>query len=128
MRPKLLVEKMMDKEIPWEKCPERFPHCDARVLHKPEECVFCAKAEILQKEREDLNVSNTGHANRAWPCPGDRQRGSTSLNAWHGNRAMTQADLDAEDKWWEEFKEKYKDEFNKHIKEANEIIKDIENK
>jgi hypothetical protein len=107
MREKLLIEKAMDKEIEWEKLP-RAPHCDARVLHKPEECVFCARATALQEERERLEVSNTGHANRKWPCPADKARSSQSLNAWHGNRALTQEDLDREDKEWEKLREKLK--------------------
>lgn len=90
----------MGGELKWDAFPERAPHCDPRVLHKPEECKFCGDAVILQEEREKLGVSNTGHANRAWPCPADKARGSKSLNAWHGNRAATEAQLEDESKEW----------------------------
>lgn len=101
MRPKTEVERAMAGEIDWDALPERAPHCDPRVLHKPEECKFCADATLLQAEREKLEISNTGHANRKWPCPGDRERGSKSINGWYGNQAKTQEQLDAD---WEEWR------------------------
>lgn len=101
MRPKTNVERAMDGEIEWDKLP-CAPHCDARVLHLPSECVYCAAATELQEERERLEISNTGHTNRKWPCPGDRERGLKSLNSWHGNRAQTKEQLEETFKTWRE--------------------------
>lgn len=115
MKPKLLVEKVMDKEAEWPK-DIRFPHCDARVLHLPEECMFCADAKELQKERQDLNVSNTGHANRSWPCPADKARSSESLNSWGGNRPSTKEQWEAD---WKKFQEELKD----YLPDDNGIVR-----
>jgi hypothetical protein len=108
MKPKLLIEKILDKEASYDQCPERFPHCDARILHIPSDCVYCAKATWLQKEREDRGVSNTGHSNRSWPCPADKVRSKSSQNSWGGNRPKTNKDLEEEDKFWKELKDKLK--------------------
>ena len=107
-REKLWVERAAAGEIEWRSIPEsmfdggkyQFPHCDARVLHLPEKCVYCAKFTALQEERQRLNVSNTGETNRGFPCPADHARGQASLNSWHGNRALTQQQLDEEDRAW----------------------------
>lgn len=104
MKSKLLVEKLIDGEISNKEIPVRFPHCDPRILHKSEECEFCKDATFLQEERERLNVSNTDHANRAWPCPANKARSSKIMNEWRGNRAKTKEDLEKEDKEWEMIK------------------------
>ena len=110
-REKLLVEKGLDSEMSWSAIGSRgirFPHCDARILHLPTECFFCKEAVDLQKERELLEVSNTGHANRKWPCPADQARSAKIMNSWPGNRAKTLEDLDKEARELEEFwKESY---------------------
>ena len=93
-RPKLAVEKLEDKEIThaelntflFDGAEYQFPHCDARILHLPEECEYCAKATELQEERERLEVSNSGHQNRKWPCPVERARSLKGAHKWHGNR------------------------------------------
>lgn len=105
-KPKLRIEQIMDKEIEHDQS-IRYPHCDPRVLHVPEECMFCAEAKELQEEREKLGVSNTGKNNRSWPCPADKARSSTSLNSWHGNRAMTEAQAEEERKEWNAFWDDY---------------------
>jgi len=64
----------------------RPPHCDPLVLHAPEECQFCAAATELQEERQRLNISHTGHANRLWPCPSAQRRSLSTIHAWAGNR------------------------------------------
>lgn len=74
----MVIEGKEDPEV-------TFPHCEPRVLHKPDECFLCAEATELQEEREVLDVSNTGHSNRRFPCPADAQRGSDHL-LWGGNR------------------------------------------
>lgn len=106
-RPKTKVEKAMDKEVPWGDL-GTLPHCDARVLHLPEECIYCEDRADLQEEREKLGVSNTGHSNRAWPCPADKARSSESLNGWHGNTARKSTDEPAP--------------FIKHINEALDAL------
>ena len=52
-RPKLTVEKIMDGEM---KQDFTFPHCEARILHAPEECSTCALDEMthLHEERERI--------------------------------------------------------------------------
>lgn len=105
MRPKLLIEKAANGEISWDQVP-RAPHCDYRILHVPKDCVFCSDAVELQEEREALGISNTGHANRKWPCPADNARSSKSLNAWGGNRAKTRKDLEENDKAFKDLFEK----------------------
>ena len=75
----------------------RPPHCDARLLHAPEDdCDFCDGATELQVERERLNISNSGRQNRKWPCPADQARSKAQYHAWPGNRAKTYAKLDEE--------------------------------
>jgi hypothetical protein len=91
MQPKTKVERAMAKEIPWDDL-GTLPHCDARVLHLPEECTYCADRVDLQEERVELGVSNTGVTNRAWPCPADKARSSDSLNGWYGNVARKDTD------------------------------------
>jgi len=61
-------------------------HCDPRILHAGEECVYCDQATELQAERERLGISNTGKQNRKWPCPADQARSAKNYNAWPGNR------------------------------------------
>lgn len=84
MRPKLAVDKFLDKEMTYEEMPGIescgdtccFPHCDMRILHAPDECSSCAKFEWLQDERTRLDVSNSGKMNRRWQCPADEARGA----------------------------------------------------
>lgn len=75
------------------------PHCDARILHRPEDCQFCARAEVMQMEREMLGVRNTGvegeQAGRKWPCPAELARSKESLGAWGGNRPITDVEYAA---------------------------------
>lgn len=97
MRPRLAVERAAAAEISWEEIPDfeydgmrgyrcTFPHCDSMILHVPGECEYCAQATWLQEERVRLDVSNTGHTNRAWPCPADRRRSADDYDAWGGNK------------------------------------------
>ena len=88
-----MVEKMIDKEMAWSDGPERFPHCEPRVLHLPEDCKYCADAPMLQEERVRLEVSNTGHTNRKFPCPAEQARSlKNSINKWHGNTPQKEGD------------------------------------
>lgn len=98
MIPKTSAERLMDGEITFADVPNskifdekygygvcKFPHCDSRILHLPEECESCAAAVELQEERVFLNISNTLVKNRKWKCPADRVRTPQSLNWWPGN-------------------------------------------
>lgn len=80
-----------------------IPHCDARLLHAPPDCVYCAQATDLQKVRETLGLSNTGLQNRAWPCPGDKARSAEVHQAWGGNRPMTDKDIADRQEYWTNF-------------------------
>lgn len=76
----------------------RAPHCDGRILHHPtlDACDFCAQAIELQEERERLGISNSGHANRQWPCPADQARSKAQYSAWPGNRPKTEKQINDE--------------------------------
>ena len=85
-RPRLKVEKIQAGEM---KQNFTFPHCDARILHAPEDCSTCALDEMkhLHEEREQLEVSYSGKANRSYPCPVDKARSAKNYNKWWGNAA-----------------------------------------
>lgn len=86
----------MEGKVSWDDHPSgmkfpsgaSYPHCDARILHLPEECHYCAEATWLQEERERLDVCNSGHGNRTYICPADRARGLDNYSRWHGNKAQ----------------------------------------
>lgn len=66
-----------------------IPHCDARILHNPDECCFCDRAD-LQAVRNHLRIAWTGYepGPTQIPCEADLDRpvGSTAdYNRWHGN-------------------------------------------
>lgn len=76
----------------------RFPHCDGNVLHKPGECVYCDMPEFkqLHEWREANDINYTGHTDRSVPCPAEQKRKKDIINAWSGNQAKTQEQLDKE--------------------------------
>ena len=75
----------------------RPPHCDPRILHAPSAgCDFCVEAVELQAERERLEISNSGMANRKWPCPADQARGKAHYEAWGGNKPKTYKQIEEE--------------------------------
>ena len=93
-RPKTIPERVHDGEVTMEDVGlAAFPHCDARVLHPPEECEYCGSedAKVLREDRERLGVNYTGRKDRPWPCPAERARSMASLNLWDGNRPRTHA-------------------------------------
>lgn len=97
-RPKLMVEIASErKEFPlFVELFGRPPHCDARVLHEPSACEYCARAVAQQRERELLGVRNTGapadQPGRVHPCPAELARSPASLAAWGGNRPVGDVD------------------------------------
>jgi hypothetical protein len=76
----------------WRQNGGRFPHCDGRVLHQREKCRYCASPEFdnLHEFRARAGINYTGEfdPSRRFPCPGDYQRGSKSINSWRGNVAV----------------------------------------
>ncbi len=73
-------------------------HCDNLILHPVGICKFCDEATEAQAERARLDISNTGVANRKWPCPSQRRRSLQQMHAWSGNRPKTSEQLDEEAK------------------------------
>lgn len=66
---------------------QKYPHCDARVLHAPGECEFCdGYASELQQGRVDQGINFTGHSDPdKKPCPADAARGIGGAHTWGGN-------------------------------------------
>jgi hypothetical protein len=77
---------------------KQFPHCDGRILHAPNSCVFCDKHPDWQELRKVWNMNFTNEQDPTkTQCPAEAARGET-INKWLGNRPTTQADLDAQDR------------------------------
>lgn len=94
----------------------KFPHCDSRVLHAPGKCVFCDEYPDKQTERENKNIAFTGED--FWPqdgvkfrpksqCPAEEARSLEVINAWSGNRAITQGQLDVQSEQVRDLMSKY---------------------
>jgi hypothetical protein len=70
--------------------PDTMPHCDARVLHAPGDCVFCDNYPQWQDYRILTGVKFTGQAvtygdDWSTPCPSDFHRGTGGAHVWPGN-------------------------------------------
>lgn len=67
------------------------PHCDGRVLHKPDDCQYCAMSDFvdLHEFRTQNKILYTGEDPKQgwWPCPAEQARGLRSVNSWGGNTA-----------------------------------------
>ncbi len=65
-----------------------MPHCDSLVLHRPEDCKFCAMPayQDLHKYRLIHKISYTGETNGQWPCPSEQRRKLSVIHSWGGNR------------------------------------------
>jgi hypothetical protein len=64
-------------------------HCDALVLHRKENCAFCAmpKFEVLHVYRQQNGINYTGESDPTKkPCPAEAFRYAHTINRWHGNR------------------------------------------
>lgn len=85
-----------------------MPHCDSRVLHAPAECTFCDRYPEWQEYRRLLQMAFTGHepAEGELPCPSTLTRPLDAINAWPGNRPITEQEAKAQQKHWSEFIEK----------------------
>lgn len=70
----------------------RYPHCDRRVLHAPEDgCAYCNKEPGLQELRRAWNIAFSGHDPVAGQtaCPADlavMYAERSDYNSWPGNR------------------------------------------
>jgi hypothetical protein len=70
----------------------RFPHCDARVLHAPEDgCIICnTYAVYLQQARRVWGINFTGHYDTdKYKCPSEALRPLDTINQWGGNRIIS---------------------------------------
>lgn len=69
----------------------QFPHCDARILHDPEDgCKYCNMYPEWQELRRGWCVAFTGHLpdpnSDTVMCPADYARERSAYEAWKGNR------------------------------------------
>lgn len=73
-----------------------YPHCDQRILHRPNACSVCDEyASDLQEVRQAWGIAFTGEEPRkrdgrdVWtdelPCPADANRPNGNYNLWGGN-------------------------------------------
>lgn len=74
------------------------PHCDARVLHSPQDnCEYCNARPEWQALRVLWGIAFTGHSGdteddfigRQVPlikCPAEQRRDLKTINQWAGNR------------------------------------------
>jgi hypothetical protein len=80
---------------------DRAPHCDARILHAPNECWACDLHPDWQRLRERWGIAFTGHApketntyglmRKELPCPADFNRPPSSPadhRQWGPNQAQ----------------------------------------
>ena len=62
------------------------PHCDPRVLHAPNSCVYCDEVPEWQQFRIDNKINFTGENDkRKTLCPADIARGFKGAHKWGGN-------------------------------------------
>jgi hypothetical protein len=67
--------------------PPQFPHCDARILHAPEDgCEYCNERTEWQYLRDVWGMNFTGKREPGKSlCPAEIERALTNINAWPGN-------------------------------------------
>jgi hypothetical protein len=69
-----------------------YPHCDQRVLHAPDECVYCDAYPEAQQDRVTRGINFTGHSDLGkQPCPADAARGLGQAHRWGGNAPRPKA-------------------------------------
>lgn len=65
-----------------------MPHCDARILHAPGECVYCDELPDLQMARMWWGINFTGHHEKdKLTCPAELSRDKKVIDRWYGNVA-----------------------------------------
>lgn len=95
------------------------PHCDSTILHKPGKCVYCDEFPEYQRYREIAQIAFSGEPDQSGvkrvyptdrgsmtrledyvagisPCPSTWFRDPSRRDQWGGNRAYTQAEIDAD--------------------------------
>jgi hypothetical protein len=80
----------MTEQDPYLSLCERFPHCDAFVLHSPGSCEYCDMPEfaVLHQYRRDNNINHTGEQlTTKKECPAEARRALATINRWYGNRS-----------------------------------------
>ena len=81
---------------------KQFPHCDSKVLHRKNECVYCDIHPEWQELREAWGIAFTGHSEDTVkatdystgkeydktliPCPSEWDRPLDVINKWPRNR------------------------------------------
>jgi len=96
----------------------RYPHCDARIVHKPGACVVCDEhASMLQEIRRIWGINFTGehvieteNGTPMLPCPAEVARPLDVINRWSGNTAKTQEMLDNAEKMFKSLADKFREE------------------
>lgn len=65
------------------------PHCDSFVLHRPEDCQYCADYPALHQARRELKIAYTGEEQQEGlrPCPAEEMRSKATIDRWGGNVA-----------------------------------------
>jgi hypothetical protein len=99
----------------------RFPHCDPRVLHAPNECEYCDAHEDWQTLREMWGINFTGHnkieteyGTPYLPCPSEAARPLGNINQWDGNVPMKDNRINTEAPMFEG-KTVQHDRFSRHV-------------
>jgi hypothetical protein len=88
----------------------KFPHCDSRVVHSPEDnCKYCNESG-LQELRKVWNINFTGHHDPDKTiCPAEAKRPLDTINRWGGNVAMTPEVEQERNQYYKQFREKLAD-------------------
>lgn len=64
----------------------QYPHCDAKVLHAPGDCVYCDMHPDWQELRQTWGIAFTGrHEPGLVLCPSEQARPLSAINHWPGN-------------------------------------------
>lgn len=73
--------------------PPQFPHCDARVLHAPEDgCKYCNEHVEWQYLRDAWQMNFTGKREPGKIlCPSEHARSLSEIEKWHGNKIAAEA-------------------------------------
>lgn len=98
------MNSMRDRDTPGS---GRYPHCDAWVLHGPQQqCRFCNERADLQLARQHYRVLYTGEeAREGWrTCPAEKVRPVQRINNWHGNVAYIPEVEEADKIYWQQFR------------------------
>lgn len=65
---------------------KQFPHCDPRILHAPNECIYCDKHPKWQQLREVWGINFTGENDvTKSKCPAEQARELNTIELWGGN-------------------------------------------